>query len=63
MLKLKIMNKVNYHRAIREWNSLSDFPIGTRIHEVQIRAFILGKGDSCTMSDVMDFITQELLDK
>ena len=54
------MIKVN--EAIEEWNSLADEPIGTRTHELQIRAFILGKGEECSIEDIERFITQELLD-
>lgn len=50
-------------KSVKKWNSITDTsPIGTDTHMKQIRAFIIGKGDDCTMDDVFDFIAQELLD-
>ena len=50
------------NQAIKEWNDISDFPIGGRTHTIQIRAFIIGKGGEFSNEDIMVFITQDLLD-
>ncbi len=54
--------EIKVKKAIKEWNSIADEPIGTRIHKLQIRAFILGKGEECSIEDIERFIAQELLD-
>jgi len=50
------------YQAIKEWNEIADTKIGTRKHIIQIRAFIIGKGDECNLDNIFDFITQDMLD-
>jgi len=61
---MNILKRVELlEKSIKEWNNLTDTsPIGTDVHIKQIRAFIIGKGDDCTMDDIFDFISQDLID-
>lgn len=51
-------------KAILEWNKIADEgnQINERNHELQIRAFVIGKGTECTIDDIHKFICQNLLD-
>jgi len=51
-------------KAILEWNKIADEgnQINERNHELQIRAFVIGKGIECTIDDIHKFICQDLLD-
>ena len=62
--KLRIMRNIKEltYKAIKDWNEIADERIGTRKHIIQIRAFIIGKGYGCTLDNIFDFITQDMLD-
>ena len=49
-------------RAINEWNGMSDEPLFDKLYKLQIRAFIIGKGEGCTIDEIHAFITQDLQD-
>jgi hypothetical protein len=59
MESLKLM-----YDAISQWNELADkeSKIGKKIHLKQINAFIIGKGEECTIEDIHIFICNDLVD-
>jgi hypothetical protein len=51
-------------KAILEWNNIADEgnQVNGRNHELQIKAFVIGKVTECTIDDIHKFICQDLLD-